>query len=147
MKKFSFILLMAALALPMMAQRFATKADAMAAMDRNQVVKTTPVNSDWSKYSTNVTRAQWYEWTFENDADFEGWMSYDADGDGNGWYVDSNNGHNGPTCLGSASYDYSAGGVLTPDNWLISPVVNLNGTLTIWASPYSSSFPMCLQYM
>ena len=139
MKKLSFILLMAALALPMMAQRnFATKADAMAAMDRNQVVQTTPVNSDWTNHSTVLNRAQWYEWTFESDADFEGWMSYDADGDGNGWYIDSTNGHEGPTCLASASY---SGGVLTPDNWLISPVVNLDGTLTIWAAPYSSYFP------
>ena len=130
---------MAALALPMMAQRnFATKADAMAAMDRNQVVQTTPVNSDWTNHSTVLNRAQWYEWTFENEADLNGWMSYDADGDGNGWGVDGSYGHNGPTCLTSASY---SGGVLYPDNWLISPLVNLDGTLTIWAAPYSSYFP------
>ena len=128
---------MAALALPMMAQRFATKADAVAAMDRNKVVKTTPVNTDWSNHG-NLNRAQWYEWTFESDADLDGWWSIDLDGDGYGWGVTEGYGMNGSTCLSSASY---SGGVLTPDNWLVSPTVNLDGTLTFWAGQYSSYYP------
>ena len=66
-----------------------------------------------------------------------GWTSIDADGDGNGWYVlnDTEDGtfnhHGGIGHVTSASY---AGGALTPDNWLVSPEVMLDGTLKFWAN-------------
>ena len=67
-----------------------------------------------------------------------GWTTIDADGDGNSWYIfapsDAIDGNGNPTvfdgaCMTSASYMQNA---LTPDNWLISPQVELNGVLRMW---------------
>ena len=95
-------------------------------------------NLRWRPYNPNVARE--YFWGFEEDADFEGWIAYDMDGDGNSWgYNDSGNYcHSGTTSVTSASYNGSA---LTPDNWLVSPLVPLNGTLTLWAGQRSASWP------
>ena len=73
----------------------------------------------------------------------EGWTTIDADGDGYDWFAwfpsqvgNSETDNNGnPTvldhvCMTSASYvSYVA---LTPDNWLITPQVELGGTLSLW---------------
>jgi hypothetical protein len=61
-------------------------------------------------------------------------MIYDADGDGYNWYWNEENGY-----LYSQSYYW--GDVLYPDNWLISPEVELNGELSFWAGQASSSYP------
>ena len=60
----------------------------------------------------------------------------DNDGDGYNWYTYSGNTDNygNPTSLDyqhvtSASYD---GYALTPDNWLVSPLVELGGSLSVW---------------
>ncbi len=68
-----------------------------------------------------------------------GWTTIDADGDGYAWYIfaPTNGGLDGngnPTvfdgaCMTSASYMQSA---LTPDDWLISPQVELKGILRMW---------------
>ena len=70
-----------------------------------------------------------------------GWTVIDNDGDGNNWYVLNNSQsssggfvvHSGDGHITSASYSGSA---LTPDNWLITPAVNLtsNATLTFWVA-------------
>ena len=66
----------------------------------------------------------------------EGWTMIDADGDGNCWYgwapasVNDNAGNpvvNGAAGITSASY---ASAALTPDNWLVTPRVNLGGTVS-----------------
>ncbi len=72
------------------------------------------------------------------------WTIIDNDGDGYNWisYNPSANGQTGldnlgnPTvfdnaCATSASY-VSGLGALTPDNWLISPQLDLQGTLSVW---------------
>ncbi|MBR4487416.1 MAG: choice-of-anchor J domain-containing protein [Bacteroidales bacterium] len=60
----------------------------------------------------------------------------DNDGDGYNWHTYSGNTDNygNPTSLDyqhvtSASYD---GYALTPDNWLVSPLVELGGSLSVW---------------
>ena len=77
---------------------------------------------------------------FEEDAG--GWTFIDADGDGHNWehhidYVTDNYlipGHNDSKgTVHSASYS-SVWGVLTPDNWLVSPEAILNGTFKFWAA-------------
>jgi hypothetical protein len=50
-----------------------------------------------------------------DDNDISDWTSYDEDGDGNEWYVNSG-------LITSASY---AGGALTPNNWIVSPAIDL----------------------
>ena len=76
------------------------------------------------------------------DPAFGGWTSIDADGDGNNWFAwypsqagvaEVDNSGN-PTvidhvCMTSASYTNVA---VNPDNWLISPQVDLGGTLSLW---------------
>ena len=66
----------------------------------------------------------------------EGWTMIDADGDGLCWYgwapssVNDNAGNpvvNGVGGITSASYQGTA---LTPDNWLVTPRVNLGGTVS-----------------
>ena len=83
--------------------------------------------------------AQQFNWGFENEEEIAGWRLYDADGDGYNWRIDNNasNAHSGNASIVSDSY-YS--GVRTPDNWLFSPVVPLNGTLTFWSKNYATNY-------
>ena len=65
-----------------------------------------------------------------------GWTSVDQDGDGNDWFVYSATGaaHSGTLSIASASWQ-SGQGALTPNNWLISPAIDLSAqTGTIKAS-------------
>jgi len=73
-----------------------------------------------------------------------GWTSIDADGDGRNWglitdYYSAGQGNEGSED-GAASQSY-AGGALTPDNYLVSPQIDLGGTITFWAANYYDSFP------
>ena len=144
MKKF-VLLLMAALALPVMAQMTSTKAEAMRLQNSDKATIEQGMINPLKAYNgvltpANMDRAtQTLVWDFEDDADFEGWMSLDNDGDGYGWEVDSYYSYNGGTySLCSRSFYGSA---LDPDNWLISPEVPLGGMLSFWAMNYSSYWP------
>ena len=75
----------------------------------------------------------------ENNALPDGWTTIDADGDWQNWYtftptntIDDNGNPYvfDATCATSASYIGS--GPLTPDNWLITPKLDLQGTMSIW---------------
>ena len=74
----------------------------------------------------------------EQVADF---VIVDDDGDGVYWTLYYSDDTYTDACFGSASYDYSAGGALTPDNWLITPAVKLGGTLKFKTWNYSSYYP------
>ena len=55
------------------------------------------------------------------------WTSVDADGDGHEWAVIDMAGHSGAdgdVCITSQSYTSSAG-ALHPDNWLITPAIQI----------------------
>ncbi len=143
MKKLSLMLLMAALALPMMAQ-FANKADLLAGKIDRSTLEQTSVNPlrafNGMLVPANMTRdTETLFWDFEDEDDFEGWLSLDNDGDGYGWEVDDYYSHNsGSYSLKSRSY-YA--GALDPDNWLISPEVPLGGTLSFFSMNYLTSYP------
>ena len=64
----------------------------------------------------------------------ENWTLIDADGDGHNWHYNTTfGGHNGSTgFVFSESYS-STLGVLTPDNYLVSPQVSLGGVVQFWA--------------
>lgn len=76
-----------------------------------------------------------------------GWTVIDNDGDGNNWYVLNNSQsseggfvvHTGAGHITSASW---ASVALTPDNWLITPQLNLNGNylLTFWVAGQDPSY-------
>ena len=64
----------------------------------------------------------------------DGWTTIDADGDGKCWDVTRDipeYAHGGAVFMSSASY-LNDEGVLTPDNWLVSPRLPLNGILKVW---------------
>lgn len=80
-------------------------------------------------------------WDFESEDQFNEWTIVDSDGDGFNWQFFNNTGlttgrmtaHDGEGLVASASYDNDTHTALTPDNWLISPVVTLGGGLSFWA--------------
>ena len=141
MKKLSFILLMAVLAIPAMQAQLAAPFKAVKAEKPTQCVVDFKA---LEKYDFTVTHdmmnraAVNYVWDFEDDASYEGWLSLDNDGDGNGWGTTST-AYSGNTGLTSISWNSSLG-ALDPDNWLISPQVPLGGELSFWALNYSSWF-------
>ena len=73
-------------------------------------------------------------WDFEDASQFSQFTLIDADGDGYQWeYYDADlTAHSGTGLLNSASYVNNVG-ALTPDNWVVSPEVELGGTLSFWA--------------
>ena len=83
------------------------------------------------QYREVITEPVNLTYDFE-DGTLQGWTSYDEDGDGNGW---SNNStaHGGSRGL-MARYNSSA----VPNNWLISPEIQLGGTLRFYAKRSSS---------
>ena len=69
------------------------------------------------------------------------WKNIDADGDSNSWVETediSDSAHSGSAYMSSASYSNDTG-VLTPDNWLVSPRLPLNGILKVWMKGQDSN--------
>jgi len=60
------------------------------------------------------------------------WDLIDADSDGNNWYLDTYTGHNSNNCVSSESYDYNNSEALSPDNYLISPLLNNASKVEYW---------------
>ena len=90
---------------------------------------------------------------FENDNFTSQWTIIDKDGDGFNWYLFSNEGrstglceaHSGDVVILSESYYNDTGTPLTPDNWLISPAINLgdaNNYLTFWICGQDLSYAL-----
>ena len=69
----------------------------------------------------------------------EGWTLIDADGDGYEWSVfkaTDVDAKGNPVCFDNVcatSASYNSSGALTPDNWLISPKLELKGEFSVWA--------------
>lgn len=72
------------------------------------------------------------------------WTTIDNDGDGYDWYGHINTGlynystHSGDGVAASESFDNNGSVVLTPDNWLITPQVDLGGTVSFWYANQST---------
>ena len=89
---------------------------------------------------------------FNNSVLPEGWTTIDADGDGYNWvltnqmgaygYTNNNDGHYGTVGMSSGSYHGSVG-ALTPDNYLVTPKVNLvqGSTFSFWACAQDADYP------
>lgn len=100
------------------------------------------------RYRTALVRNGFFE-DFDNGIPSD-WTLIDADGDSQNWYAynPSNNSQTnydgngrrtvlGTACATSASYNNAA---LTPDNWLITPQVELKGTLSVWLRGQDPSY-------
>ena len=82
-------------------------------------------------------------WDFESEDQINDWTMLDNDGDGNGWqyiYDEGNVAHSGHGVMTSFSYDNPTYTALTPDNWLISPVVTLTGKLGFYYAGQDPSY-------
>lgn len=87
-------------------------------------------------------------WDFEEESQLDDWTLVDNDGDGFNWQYHNNTGlttnrmtaHGGEGLVFSASYDNNGAGALFPDNWMISPEVPLGGGLTLWACGQDASY-------
>ena len=78
------------------------------------------------------------------DGTMQGWTSVDADGDGYGWYMGSEimtgqTGNNGSNDF-VLSQSYYMGTVLYPDNYLVSPQVQLGGIVRFYACAQDASY-------
>ena len=78
------------------------------------------------------------------DGTMQGWTSVDADGDGYGWYMGSEimtgqTGNNGSQDF-VLSQSYYMGTVLYPDNYLVSPQVQLGGIVRFYACAQDASY-------
>jgi len=82
-----------------------------------------------------------YAFDFE-DGTLGVWTTIDADGDGYDWTVSAESiaGRDGSIAAFSQSYDNDAG-ALTPDNFLVSPKIMLDGSITFWACAQDASYP------
>lgn len=135
---------------------FTTLAKHPAPYDFSVNAASTTANVSWTGYGNLYevkyrTSGSFFE-DFESKTDGRlpvGWTTIDADGDGNTWFTvtssDNNDSNGNPRYFGnttatSASW-VSGGGALTPDNWLISPAVPLDGTLSVWLRGHNSSYP------
>lgn len=87
-----------------------------------------------------------YHFGFETDAVEEGWTFVDKDGDDKNWTVNSSEAYEGSRCITSASF--LTGEALTPDNWAVSPAIDLSGketaTFSIYAKQQMGSYPETL---
>lgn len=95
------------------------------------------------RYRQPASQEVFFFENFESTTIPEGWTTIDNDGDGYNWNVWNPTGSGGSTtdsegnptvldkiCLTSASY--VSAGALTPDNWLVTPELDLQGTLSVW---------------
>ena len=68
------------------------------------------------------------------------WTTIDADGDGYNWFMRTSDiefAHTGGEYAQSESYANDIADPLTPDNYLVSPKVQLGGSITFWAAAQS----------
>ena len=76
------------------------------------------------------------------DGTLQGWTTIDADGDGFNWFNYYGWGHNDSDHFAtSESYDNATSTGLTPDNYLVSPQVELGGSISFWACAMDSNYP------
>ena len=81
-------------------------------------------------------------WTFPYatyQQEIEGWGVVDNDQDGNGWGLAYSSDAQDDLCFFSASWDQTAGD-LTPDNWLLTPVIGMGGSITFKAWNGSATY-------
>ena len=73
----------------------------------------------------------------------EGWTTIDNDGDGYNWISSTSHSssycHSGTGLMYSQSWIYNVGS-LTPDNWLITSQLELQGTMKVWLRALDPSY-------
>lgn len=81
------------------------------------------------------------EYLFDfNDLTMQGWTTIDADGDDYDWEISEGNGSGKTGCVASESFVNDVG-ALTPNNYLVSPKLKLDGCITFYAIAQDASYP------
>ena len=110
-------------------------------------------DGDADSYKVRYREANAESYNFDA-SDMSGWTTIDADGDGNDWVLGSaaggvylveggslaGTGHNSSADLMVSGSYSNVTGVLTPDNYLVSPQVQLGGTITFYAGAQDASY-------
>ena len=93
------------------------------------------------EYQTAAYSEEFFFDGFENGFNDQGWTIY-TEGDHidgyEGWVLNPDAAHSGD--YGACAFSYYSGD-LDADNWLITPQVDLQGTLKFWEKAYSSYWP------
>lgn len=89
------------------------------------------------RYRTDERPANFYSENFDGD-NLDGWMTFDADGDGKNWYRADLESHSGNYVVASDSW--YLGERLDPDNWLITPQLSLQGTMKVWVRSFDENY-------
>lgn len=95
-------------------------------------------------YTIGTTPSELPEFTYNfDDGTLQGWTTIDADGDGFNWtQTDSPNinSRSGNGSVYSESWNADEG-PLTPDNYLVSPKLKLDGSITFYACAQDADYP------
>ena len=99
----------------------------------------------WTGYQDDYDlryRKKVYFEDFENGLP-SAWTTIDNDGDGYNWHSTNTTtySHSGSTVMVSYSYDEVNDTGLTPDNWLITPQLDLQGTMKVWLNAFHPTYP------
>ena len=78
-----------------------------------------------------------YTTSFEEE-EFGNWKTIDDDGDGSNWALTNDDARTGELCATSLSY--ANGNAFYPNNWLISPQVDLGSSLELWVGGTHEKF-------
>ncbi len=105
-------------------------------------------NPDIQGYNLRYRPWSTIMWDFEDASQFDEFTKVDADKDGFNWRYYNNAGlesnrmttHSGDGVVSSESYDNSNEAVLYPDNWLITPKIELGGRFSFWACGQDETF-------
>lgn len=112
-------------------------------------VTNTSANLSWTgagqTYDLRYAMHNGYRMGFEKDEDYSAWTTIDADGDGVSWFRIANDyAHTDSIGIISFSWNRVA---LNPDDYLVSPLVELGGTFSFWARGnylYPDLFSVCV---
>ena len=152
--KFTVLTLAAALAIPAMSAHVFKfdNPNGWTRDGKNGAPTAVVTQSDaWGSKTLNA-KSEMLTWDFEEEAQFNQFTLIDNDGDGYNWQYFNYEGetgshmtpHQGYGNISSASYvnseTGSGGTALHPDNWIISPQVELKGALKFWAAGQDANY-------
>lgn len=111
----------------------------------NSIGTSAPATIGVYVYTCNTITS--FPWNEDFEAGLGCWTAIDADADGFNWEVESGYaneemtyGYESNSAAVSASYDDPSGEALTPDNWLISPAIQIPSDANLTLSWYTLSY-------
>ncbi len=120
MKKYYLLIILFALSNLTFAQQYLSKGDAVRHIVRQENHVTQ------AQHQNRNALVTYFMEDFEaTDLAAAGWTTNDADGDTYDWSIADRGAHGGNNCATSASWVDQTVGAVHPDNWLISPTIDL----------------------